>query len=149
MRFQQCQVFFAPPVNTVVTSEITTGELTFHWVAGYYDDVLSGFASWQGRLCYFEVCDDTTANRRFSIHGLSDDEALKATQEYEKFKARHGDHNDLLPDGSYAGGKCVTTWEDVATMGDEIVSAMANGTWQPSTSYRLNPVIGWFTSSNF
>ncbi|GAA5132329.1 hypothetical protein GCM10023213_00290 [Prosthecobacter algae] len=136
-------------MNTVVTSEIKTGELTFHWVTGYYDGVLSGFASWQGRLCYFEISEDTATNRRFSIHSLSDEEVLNAIQENEEFKARHGNHNDLLPDGSSAGGKCITTLKDAAAMGYEIASAMAADTWQPSDSYRLNPVIGWFTSTTF
>jgi hypothetical protein len=131
------------------TREIKSHDLTFHWVAGYYDGVLSGFASWQGRLCYFEICDDTTANRKFSLHSLSDEEALNAIEKNERFKARHGDHNDLLPDGSSAGGKCVTILEDAAAMGDEMASAMAAGTWQPSDSYSFNPVIGWFTSTTF
>ncbi|WP_042725337.1 hypothetical protein [Chthoniobacter flavus] len=130
-------------MKTIEGTEIKSSELIFRWIDGYYDGILSGFAIWRGRLCYFEICDDTVHDRKFTVHSLSDEEATRAIREYEEFKALHGDHIDLLPDGSYAGGTCHTTMEKAAADGD----AMAAGTWQPPVSFRLNPIVGWFTSA--
>lgn len=116
-------------------------DLTFRWVDGYYDGILSGFAIWRGRLCYFEIGDDTTNDRKFTLHSLSDNEAEDAIRLYEAFKALHGDHNDLLPDGSYTRGTCRTrtTLEELAAIGDAIAAEMEAGVWKPPVSYRLNP----------
>ena len=129
------------------TTEIPTSDLKFRWIDGYYDGVLSGFASWQGKLCYFQVCDDTGNSWKYTLHRLSDKEAHTAAQEHEAFRQRHGDHNDLLSDGSRAGGTCRTPLKEAAAAGDAITAAIKAGTWQPPASYGNNPIIGWFASS--
>lgn len=133
-------------MDTKLTSsaKVPVGDLNFRWVDGYHDGVLSGFAIWQEKLCYFQVSDATTEARRFSLHSLSLDEATAALREHENFKERHGTHNDLLPDGSSAGGTCITTLEECAAAGD----AYAAGKKNPTSSYHMNPVVGWFTSTS-
>ncbi len=128
-------------------TEIKTSELSFCWVDGYYDGILSGFAVWRERLCYFSICDDSATPRKFTLHSLSDDEAENAVRDNNEFKAINGDHNDLLPDGSFAGGSSSTTWDQVVVAGEAITAAMAAGTYQPPVSYHSNPVIGWFAST--
>lgn len=132
-------------------TEINPSDLSFRWIDGYWDGIMSGFAIWRGHLCYFEMCDEIDNRRTFTLHSLSDEEAKKAIRDYENFKALHGDHNDLLPDGSLAGGICRsrTTIEDAAAAGDTIAAAMEAGTWEPPTSFRINPIVGWFISATF
>lgn len=128
-------------------TEVRPQDLIFRWVDGYYDGVLSGFATFQEKLCYFEIFDDTTEDRKFTLHSLSAEEARAATRNYAASRELHGDHNDLLSDGSHAGGTCRTTLEAAVAAGDAIAAAMAAGDWQPPASYRLNPVVGWFASA--
>lgn len=130
-------------IKPVSSTEVPVCDLTFRWIDGYYDRILSGFATWQGKLCYFQASDDTADARRFTLHSLSPDEAAAAIREHEKFRVRCGTHNDLLPDGSRAGGTCITTMEESAAEGD----AYAAGKTNPAASYPLNPVVGWFIST--
>lgn len=118
-------------MKTPEETEIKVCELSFRWVDGYYSGILSGFATWRGRLCYFVVCDDPAHDRKFTLHRLSDEEAANAIRDYEEWKIVHGDHNDLLPDGSRAGGTSRTTIAEAVAAGDAIAAVKAAGTWQP------------------
>lgn len=131
-------------IDLSILKEIPTREITFRWIDGYYDGILSGFADYQGKLCYFEVYDDG-GHREYTLHSLSDELIEKAIREYEEFKARWGDHNDLLADGRHAGGTCRATVQDLAAEADAISAAKKAGTWEPPFSYSENSqVIGWF-----
>lgn len=130
-------------------ARIDPREITFLWIDGYYGGVLSGFAIWQERLCYFECCDDTTDEWKYALHGLSAEDAAKALQENEEFKELHGNHNDMLPDGTRAGGVCKGTLQDSAAAGDAIAAAMTAGEWEPPYPYRDNPMVGWFIPKTF
>lgn len=136
-------------MQTREPAEIDPKDLNFRWVDGYYDGLLSGFAIWQGRLCYFEICDASAPVRKFSVHSLSENEAKDAIGANEKFKAVYGDHNDLHPDGSRAGGTCRMSLDDLAAAGDVIAAEVEAKLKHPPAAYGLNPVVGWFTSSTF
>ena len=128
-------------MNIVVSnqSEIKTADLHFLWIDGYYDGVLSGFASLKDRLCYFSILDDPTVPRRYSLHSLTDQEAEDAVRNYKEFKGRFGDHCDLSADGSHAGGKSFATIETALAYQEEKKHV-------PPVSYDDRPIIGWFSS---
>lgn len=120
-------------------NEIETADLRFLWIDGYYDGVLSGFASLKDRLFYFSILDESTAPRRFTLHSLTDQEAAVAVRDYKDFKERFGDHCDLSPDGSHAGGKSFATIETTLAYQEEKKH-------EPTMSFHDRPIVGWFAS---
>lgn len=121
--------------------EIPERDLRFLWFEAYYDVVLSRFLIWRDRLCYFSICDDAEEEARcFSVHGLSDEEAVSARRAYEEVRCCFGDHCDLGRDPAHAKRRPrVPTDEESARY-----EASRN---EPDVRYDQNPTIGWFRSS--
>lgn len=72
---------YEPKIEMYSKNRDTKNKVIVQWTTNYYDGMLSGYCSYNGKLCYFDCVEETTYDRQrvFAMYKLRLIDIIKAT----------------------------------------------------------------------
>lgn len=108
-------------------------EVRLLWHSGFWDGPINGLCLFQGRKCWFEMCEDGASYRRFLVLELTAEELADEERWHALFREHVGTHTDYGTDEA-----------GVVHLRERWAAFYEPFGKRPRVDYSRNPAVGWF-----